>query len=113
MSAGDETVTIAEAAELTGVSKTVLRGRIQRGTLKAVKRGELRRIPVAELRRVGLLASDAVVPGESTPLTTDELVDRIERQARRIGQLEAETARLERELAAERTLRQEAERRLG
>lgn len=109
----DRTVTIAEAAELAGVTKATIRSRIARGTLKAVKRGELRRIHVAELQRVGLIedASRVVDAGEPTPVSADELLDRLQQQATELGEARAELARLARELEAERVLRERAERR--
>jgi excisionase family DNA binding protein len=70
------TVTIAEAAALTGLSKTALRRRIERGSLPAVVRGGVRRIPVSELERRGLVraasaraddprpAADGAAPGK-------------------------------------------------
>lgn len=106
-----ETVTIAQAAELTGISATALRRRVERGTLASVSRGGRRLILVAALRSAGLLDTDAEIPGaEPTPaLTVDDVLDRLERQAEEIGQLRATVERLTEELEAERVLRQRAE----
>jgi hypothetical protein len=52
-------VTIAEAAELTGLSKIALRRRVRRGTIRSVLREGVHRIPLSELYREGL-----AVPGE-------------------------------------------------
>ena len=49
-----ETFTIAEAAELTGLTKKAMRHRVDRGQVRAVKYGGVRRISRAELDRVGL-----------------------------------------------------------
>ena len=51
-----ETFTIAEAAELTGLTKKAMRHRVDRGQIRAVKYGGVRRISRAELERVGLRA---------------------------------------------------------
>jgi excisionase family DNA binding protein len=47
--------TIAEAAELTGLSKGALARRIERGQLPAVKEGRLRYIAASDLAAAGLL----------------------------------------------------------
>jgi excisionase family DNA binding protein len=47
--------TIAEAAELTGLSKGALARRIERGQLPATKEGRLRYIAAADLAAAGLL----------------------------------------------------------
>jgi excisionase family DNA binding protein len=80
-------VTIAEAATLTGLTKGALASRIERGTLPVEKRGSRRRIPLAALYEARLISMS---PGR----TIDELLDRLERQAQRIGELEAEVERL-------------------
>ena len=49
-----ETFTIAEAAELTGLTKKAMRHRVDRGQIRAIKYGGVRRISRAELDRVGL-----------------------------------------------------------
>lgn len=110
---GDDTttITIAQAADLTGLTKTALRGRVERGTLRSVTRGNRRRVFVADLRKAGLIDTDAEIPGadDPPPLTVEDVLDRLERQAEEIGQLRAERDRLASELDAERVLRQRAE----
>ncbi len=103
------TVTIAEAARLTGLSKEAIRARIERGSLRVSKRGGVRRVPLDELAELGLLAGGEDI-GENSPLTTDQLLDRIERQAEQIGALRAENESLTRDLEAERQRRERAER---
>ena len=104
------TITIAEAARLTGLSKDAIRSRIECGTLRVSKRGGVRRVPLDELAELGLLAGGEDV-GEHSPLTTDQLLDRLERQAETIGALRAENEALTRDLEAERELRRRAARR--
>jgi hypothetical protein len=48
-------VDVAQAAELTGLSRDAIRARIRRGELEADKRGGRQTIPLAELRRHDLL----------------------------------------------------------
>src|SRR3954471_15244843 len=98
------TVTIAEAAKLTGLSKAAIRSRIDRGSLRVAKRGGVRRVPLDELAELGLLAGGEDV-GEHSPLTTDQLLDRLERQAETIGALRAENEALTRDLEIERARR--------
>ena len=98
------TVTIAEAARLTGLSKTAIRSRIERGSLRVAKRGGVRRVPLDELAELGLLPGGEDI-GDRTPLTTDQLLDRLERQAEQIGALRAENETLTRDLAIERSRR--------
>jgi excisionase family DNA binding protein len=95
------TVTIAEAAKLTGLSKEAIRARIDRGTLRVSKRGGVRRVPLDELAELGMLAGGEDV-GDHSPLTTDQLLDRLERQAETIGALRAENEALTRDLEFER-----------
>src|SRR3954471_7806205 len=104
------TVTIAEAAKLTGLSKDAIRSRIERGSLRVSKRGGVRRVPLDELAELGLLAGGEDV-GDRSPLTTDQLLDRLERQAETIGALRAENEALTRDLEIERARREQAERR--
>src|SRR4051794_2490341 len=104
------TVTIAEAAKLTGLSKDAIRSRIERGSLRVTKRGGVRRVPLDELAELGLLAGGEDV-GDRSPLTTDQLLDRLERQAETIGALRAENEVLTRDLEIERARREQAERR--
>jgi succinoglycan biosynthesis transport protein ExoP len=54
---GSATVTVSEAAALTGLSKAAVRQRIQRGSLASAVRDGQRLIPVSELERQGLLPS--------------------------------------------------------
>jgi excisionase family DNA binding protein len=103
------TVTIAEAARLTGLSKAAIRSRIERGSLRVSKRGGVRRVPLDELAELGLLSGEDV--GDREPLTTDQLLDRLERQAEQIGALRAENEALTRDLEIERARREAAERR--
>lgn len=98
------TVTIAEAASLTGLSKEAIRSRIERGSLRVTKRGGVRRVPLDELAELGLLAGGEDV-GDHSPLTTDQLLDRLERQAEQIGALRAENEALTRDLEIERAHR--------
>jgi excisionase family DNA binding protein len=98
------TVTIAEAASLTGLSKEAIRSRIERGSLRVTKRGGVRRVPLDELAELGLLAGGEDV-GDYSPLTTDQLLDRLERQAEQIGALRAENEALTRDLEFERSKR--------
>src|SRR4051812_49481782 len=93
-------VTIAEAAQLTGLSKDAIRSRIERGSLRVSKRGGVRRVPLDELAELGLLSGEDV--GDREPLTTDQLLDRLERQAWQIGELMAENEALKRDLEPER-----------
>jgi excisionase family DNA binding protein len=102
-------VTIAEAARLTGLSKEAIRSRIDRGTLRASKRAGVRRVPLDELAELGLLAGGEDV-GDRSPLTVDQLLDRLERQAEQIGELRAENESLTRDLEVERLRRERAER---
>jgi excisionase family DNA binding protein len=99
--AQQRTVTIAEAAKLTGLSKEAIRARIDRGTLRVSKRGGVRRVPLDELAELGMLAGGEDV-GDHSPLTTDQLLDRLERQAETIGALRAENEALTRDLEFER-----------
>src|SRR3954451_18686293 len=109
-SMAQRTVTIAEAAKLPGVSKAAIRSRIERGSLRVTKRGGVRRVPLDELAELGLLAGGEDV-GDRSPLTTDQLLDRLERQAETIGALRAENETLTRDLEIERARREQAERR--
>jgi len=69
-------LTVAEAAEVTGLSRKVITGRMDRGTLRVVRdESGTRRVPRGELLRVGLLATSH--PGESgaeSPSHPGELV---------------------------------------
>jgi excisionase family DNA binding protein len=98
----DRTVTIAEAAKLTGLSKSAIRSRIDRGSLRVSKRGGIRRVPLDELAELGLLVGGEDV-GEREPLTMNDLLDRLERQAETIGALRAENEALTQDLEIERS----------
>ena len=122
------TFTIAETAELTGLSRKAIARRVERGSLRSVVRNGRRRIPRSELERAGLLAEgDEGTPnldpgalllprpaagglepagGQEDVLATlvRELLDRLERQSGEMAQLraltvEAESLRLTNELA--------------
>jgi hypothetical protein len=81
-------VTIDQAAELTGLSRRAIEGRVERGTVESkVERGR-RLIALVSLYERGLIP---LSPGK----TVGELLDRLERQAERIGELEAELHRRE------------------
>jgi excisionase family DNA binding protein len=59
-------VDVAQASELTGLSKKAIRRRLERGTLGSVKVGGKRLIPISELEDHELL-SDASPPEEAAP----------------------------------------------
>jgi excisionase family DNA binding protein len=121
------TFTIAEAAELSGLSRKAIARRVERGSLRSVVRNGRRRIPRSELERAGLLAEGdedtpnldpgalllpRPAPGglEAAARQDDvlatlvrELLDRLERQSGEMAQLraltvEAESLRLTNEL---------------
>jgi excisionase family DNA binding protein len=119
-------LTIAEAAELTGLSRKAMARRVERGSIRSVLRSGRRLIPRSELVRVGLLpaggtnAADDVVeavvsqsfavsenPDRERSLLevlVRELLDRVQRQAGELAQYravtaEAATLRMEREVA--------------
>jgi hypothetical protein len=117
------TYTIAEAAELTGLTRKALARRVERGSLQSLVRGGRRMIPHAELVRAGLIsdgdsgdrpaaagapASDGGEDLAGTDLSLvaslmRELMDRLERQAGEIAQfraltVQAESLRLEKEM---------------
>jgi excisionase family DNA binding protein len=114
------TYTIAEAAELTGLSRKAVTRRVERGSLRSLVRRGRRLIPRSELVRTGLIAPEAEprdrtgpTPGlpspESAPSTDPlspfgdhalaallrELLERLERQASEIAQYRAITAEAE------------------
>jgi hypothetical protein len=53
------TLTIREASRATGLSVKAVRGRVERGSLKAVMVDNRRRIPLGELVGAGLLLTEA------------------------------------------------------
>lgn len=77
----DDLLTVDGVATLTGLSPSAIRGRIERGTIPVVREGGKVRVPLAELYRTGLV-------GVRGDLNVADLLDRLERQARRIGELE-------------------------
>jgi excisionase family DNA binding protein len=114
------TYTIAEAAELTGLTRKAIARRVERGSLQSLVRGGRRMIPRAELARAGLIPEEGEIhdwdpatgaalfprrspeeeqtdPGSSSALATlmRELVDRLERQAGEIAHYRAITAEAE------------------
>lgn len=58
----DERYTIAEASELTGLSKRALARRIERGQLPAVKEGRLRYVTARDLGTAGLVNPSTGAP---------------------------------------------------
>jgi excisionase family DNA binding protein len=122
----ERTLTLAEAAEATGLTRKALQRRVDRGSVRSVLTGGLRRIPVTELYRLGLmrpeeaagpsapsLASGPVAPAPRGPGPgIGELLDRLERQAQELGEMRALSRQAESLLAqaeAERRARQAAE----
>ena len=114
------TLTISEAAELTGLSRKAIARRVERGSLRSLVRAGRRLIPRAELVRAGLIPGEGKVrepdfepvelldprsrslvqpmpTGEESALAAllRELVDRLERQAGEIAHYRALTARAE------------------
>ena len=114
------TYTIAEAAELTGLSRKAVTRRVERGSLRSLVRRGRRLIPRSELMRAGLIPPEAesparlaFTPGLPSPQGTPsedplspfgdqalasllrELLERLERQASEIAQYRAITAQAE------------------
>jgi hypothetical protein len=90
--------TIAEAAEVSGLTQKALRARIDGGQVRAVLRdGAPPRIPESELRRAGLLPAPAPRVAEPADGVREragseivrELVAVIERQAAELAELRA------------------------
>lgn len=99
-----ETLTIAEIAERTGLSKAAIARRIERGTLRSVKRNGLRLVPLSELERAGLATTVShVAPRGSHDVAAviTSLTERIESQAFELGRLRALTVEAD-SLRAER-----------
>ena len=106
-----ETFTIAEAAELTGLTKKAMRHRVDRGQVRAVKYGGVRRISRAELDRVGLTV--ARVAHDDRDVATlqrtlkarerelDDLRGQLEAALSARAHAEADAARAQATLAAE------------
>ena len=108
-------LTIREAALATGLSQKAIRRRIERGTLQAQLHAGRTRIPADELFRRNLLVADPAqaaarreqsVARKRSGSAERDLLERLERQAERIGILTAE-------LAAERERRSRLEARLA
>lgn len=118
------TYTIAEAADLVGLSRKAVARRVERGSLRSVVRNGRRLIPRSELVRVGLLDEDgdergangevmelpapAATPPEASETAVvglvRELLERVERQANELAQfraltVQAESLRADREVA--------------
>lgn len=110
-----QTLTIAETAALTGLSKTAVRRRVERGTLRAVLHAGVRRIPLSELHRQGLVPAgdDVAEPtGQPAQEAWSDLLDRLVDQERRLAEyrlLTAQAESLHGEMEAERRARQAAE----
>jgi excisionase family DNA binding protein len=125
-----ETLTIAEAADTTGLTKKAIRNRVDRGQLRAVLRDGVRRIPRSELDRIGLSeAGDGAAirqraaPGQPQEASGwNELLERLERQAGELAELrqltraaeslQADRDRLEDAFHQERVEKQGAEKRI-
>jgi excisionase family DNA binding protein len=123
----ERTLTLAEAADATGLTRKALQRRVDRGSLRSVLIGGLRRVPVSELYRAGLLTETGAVEGdERSPsseaaaspagrrpaLDVGELLDRLERQARELGEMRALTRQaesLQAQAEGERAARRAAE----
>ena len=117
------TYTIAEAAELVGLSRKAVARRVERGSLRSVVRDGRRLIPRSELVRTGLLpdegrewgrdvdlaelpipaATPAQQPDTALVGLVRELLERVERQATEIAQFRALTVQAE-SLRADRDL---------
>jgi hypothetical protein len=107
------TYTIAEAAELTGLSRKAIARRLERGSLRSLVRNGRRLVPRSELVRAGLVSEDGAAPepavtppapvagaGEGSPeimlaALMRELLDRLERQGNEIASYRAITAQAE------------------
>lgn len=83
-------MTIAEAAQLTGLSEQAIRRRIERGVLPAEVVGRKRRLALADLQRAGLLREAAAVPIPDDREEVGELLDRIERTTDELGGMAVE-----------------------
>jgi excisionase family DNA binding protein len=102
-------LTVGQAAEMAGVSTKTIRRWLHSGRLEAGRAGEAYVITAAALKAAQdwtpsmdsahvLSVAPGRVPSTST-LSTD-LLDRLERQAERIGHLEAELAQVRAQLVA-------------
>jgi excisionase family DNA binding protein len=88
-------LTIAEASELTGLSKRALARRIERGQLPATKKGGLRRVEARALAAAGLLDLATGAPPRWSQKRMDsdavarEIVDTLVRQSIELHELRA------------------------
>lgn len=109
------TYTIAEAAELTGLSRKAIARRIERGSLRSLVRNGRRLVPRSELVRAGLVPEEgaaapepaaawqAPVPNAGPEASPEvmlaslmrELLDRLERQNTELANYRAITAQAE------------------
>ena len=95
---GARVVTVAEAIELTGLSRRAIEGRIARRTLPAEKRGGRLFIPLVELYRQGLVPLER---GSAEGFVIADLLERLERQAEEIGRLRNELEQAKRPRTSE------------
>jgi hypothetical protein len=91
-------VDVAQAAELTGLTKDAIRGRIRRGALASDVRDGRHRIPLAELRRHGLLVEgeryrSALERAESSEAQLRAALATREQAQKELGELQ-ETVRM-------------------
>lgn len=84
-------LTVAEAAQATGLTRNALDARIHRGSLPVERHGARVFIRIETLYEQGLLRVEPAA-------TVSDLLDRLERQAERIGQQAETITRLELEL---------------
>jgi hypothetical protein len=104
-----ETVTVARAAELTGLSRKAIQRRIDRwrvapdapGGLPAILEEGRRRVAISDLQRLGLLKGEPPEP-EPAERGVDETIAQLERSVRETA---TAVVQLRRELAAERAAR--------
>lgn len=109
------TYTIAEAAELTGLSRKAIARRLERGSLRSLVRNGRRLVPRSELVRAGLVPEEGAEPEPTATAAAPspfagaegpspeamlaalmrELLDRLERQGNEIASYRAITAQAE------------------
>lgn len=108
------TYTIAEAAELTGLSRKAIARRIERGSLRSLVRNGRRLVPRSELVRAGLVPEEGAAPPEAAAAQASvagmgetgspevmlatlmrELLDRLDRQNAELASYRAITAQAE------------------
>jgi DNA-binding transcriptional MerR regulator len=73
-------LSLKDVSDLTGLSIDAVRRRVDRGSIPSAKRGGRRFVQLADLYDLGLVRIDAGA-------TVRDLLDRLERQAERIGRL--------------------------